>query len=163
MIALDKKNTYTISELAKEFNISTRTIRYYEELGFFKPKRTAGGQRIFTNKERARLKLIFRGTRYGFTLDEIYDMIHLFDIDRTGIKQLEKTIEYGQQKLKEVDKRIVELTIMRKEMEKLLADFEIRLELLKVSEKERAKNTESRRVPNESTKSPCPSGAKVSP
>lgn len=55
------RETYTISELAREFNITPRTIRHYEELGFFKPKRTPGGQRIFTNKEKARLKLIIRG------------------------------------------------------------------------------------------------------
>lgn len=67
-------------------------------------------------------------------------MIHLFDIDRTGIKQLEKTIEYGQQKLKEVDQRLEELTNMRKEMEALLADFEKRLEELKRSRKNESTN-----------------------
>lgn len=125
------RETYTISELAREFNITPRTIRHYEELGFFKPKRTPGGQRIFTNKEKARLKLIIRGKKYGFTLEEIYEMIRLFDIDRTGIKQLEKTIEYGERKLKEVDERIEELTKMRQEMETLLCDFEKRLQELK--------------------------------
>lgn len=125
------RETYTISELAREFNITPRTIRHYEELGFFKPKRTPGGQRIFTNKEKARLKLIIRGKKYGFTLEEIYEMIRLFDIDRTGIKQLEKTIEYGERKLKEVDERIEELTKMRQEMETLLCDYEKRLQELK--------------------------------
>ena len=125
------RETCTISELAREFNITPRTIRHYEELGFFKPKRTPGGQRIFTNKEKARLKLIIRGKKYGFTLEEIYEMIRLFDIDRTGIKQLEKTIEYGERKLKEVDERIEELTKMRQEMETLLCDFEKRLQELK--------------------------------
>lgn len=125
------KKTYTISELAKEFNITPKTIRYYEELGFFKPERTPGGQRIFTNKEKARLKLIFRGKKYGFTLEEIYEMIHLFDIDRTGIKQLERTIEYGKEKLAEVDQRIEELMVIRKEMENLLAEFEKTLEQCK--------------------------------
>lgn len=62
---MKRMKAYTISELAKEFNITPRTIRYYEELGFFKPERTPGGQRIFTNKERARLKLIFRGKNTG--------------------------------------------------------------------------------------------------
>lgn len=130
MIGVKSKNTYTISELAKEFNISTRTIRYYEELGFFRPMRSEGGQRIFTNKERARLKLIFRGKKYGFSLEEIREMIQLFDIDPSGKKQLERTIAYGREKVKEVTTRIDELVLMRKEMEKLLADFEKQLKTL---------------------------------
>lgn len=89
---------YTISQLAKEFDISTRTVRYYEELGLLEPSRSEGNQRLFSKREYARLKLISRGKRYGFQLDEIKEMVTLFDKDRTGSKQLERTIEYGSQK-----------------------------------------------------------------
>jgi DNA-binding transcriptional MerR regulator len=94
----------SISSLSKEFEVSTRTLRYYEELGLLKPGRDEWGRRSYTKKEHARLKLIFRGKRLGFSLVEIKEMVGLFDKDRTGVKQFEKTIEYGEQKIKEVNK-----------------------------------------------------------
>jgi DNA-binding transcriptional MerR regulator len=118
---------YSISELAKQFNISTRTIRYYEEVGLLHPPRSEGGQRFFTRKEQTRLKLIFRGKRYGFTLDEIHNMLQLFDLDPSGRKQLLKTIEYGKEKIGEVSERIQDLMAMRGEMETLIEEFEKRL------------------------------------
>ncbi|KFZ42042.1 MerR family transcriptional regulator [Anoxybacillus flavithermus] len=119
---------YTISQLAEQFDISTRTIRYYEERGLISPIRTESGQRLYTKKDRAVLKLILRGKRFGFSLEEIHEMISLFDNDRTGRKQLEKTIAYGEQKLKEVTERIEDLMQLKQEMESILADFRERLQ-----------------------------------
>ncbi|BDG46956.1 MerR family DNA-binding transcriptional regulator [Parageobacillus sp. KH3-4] len=127
-------NYFTISQLAQEFDISTRTIRYYEERGLIAPIRTESGQRLYTKKERAKLKLILRGKRFGFSLEEIHEMISLFDQDRTGQKQLEKTIEYGRQKIKEVSERIDDLMQLKEEMEAMLADFEKRLRELEGSD-----------------------------
>jgi DNA-binding transcriptional MerR regulator len=124
----------TISQLAQEFDISTRTIRYYEERGLIAPIRTESGQRLYTKKERAKLKLILRGKRFGFSLEEIHEMISLFDQDRTGRKQLEKTIEYGRQKIKEVSERIDDLMQLKAEMEAMLVDFEKRLRELEGSD-----------------------------
>ncbi len=121
---------YTISQLAQEFDISTRTIRYYEEREMISPIRTETGQRIYTKKDRAVLKLILRGKRFGFSLDEIQEMIELFDKDRTGRKQLEKTIEYGEQKLKEVNEKIADLMQLKHDMEAILQDFKQRLKEL---------------------------------
>ncbi|ABO66706.1 MerR family transcriptional regulator [Geobacillus thermodenitrificans] len=118
---------FTISDLAQEFHVSTRTIRYYEERGLLAPIRTESGQRLYTKKERAKLKLILRGKRFGFSLEEIHEMIALFDEDRTGKKQLEKTVEYGRKKIKEVSERIDDLLKLKAEMEALLSDFEKRL------------------------------------
>lgn len=123
--------TYTISELAEEFDISTRTIRYYEELDLIHPERTEGGQRIYSRKERARLRLILRGKRFGFSLDEIAEMITLFDEDRTGEKQLEVTIQYGQRKISEVEEKIQDMTALKIEMEELVRDFQNRLKAIK--------------------------------
>lgn len=116
--------TYSISELAKQFNISTRTIRYYEEIGLLAPKRRENGRRIFSKREKIRLQLIFRGKKYGFQLDEIREMLELFQIDRTGKKQLKRTIEYGEEKIMEVNERIAELEEIRGEMEQLLVMFQ---------------------------------------
>lgn len=117
----------SISDVAKLYEVSTRTIRYYEEIGLLHPSRTTSGQRFFSKKEKTRLKLIFKGKKYGFQLDEIKEMIELFDRDPTGKKQLARTIEYGQEKINEVTERIDELTTIRAEMEILLHDFHSKL------------------------------------
>jgi len=122
---------YTTSELAGEFDVTTRTIRYYEELGLLKPKRAPNGRRCYSKKDYTRLKLIFRGKQLHFTLEEIKEMIELFDRDRTGIKQLEKTIEYGEQKRQEVIRKIQELRELQAELEKYLSDFQTRLKKLR--------------------------------
>lgn len=122
---------YTISNLAEEFDVSTRTIRYYEELGLIHPKRTDGGQRMYTRKDRARLRLILRGKRFGFSLEEISEMILLFDDDRTGERQLKVTIEYGLRKIKEVEEKIQDMLSLKQEMEGLVEDFQRRLSNIK--------------------------------
>ena len=109
-----------ISKVARAYDVSTRTIRYYEELGLLHPDRTAGNSRIYSKAELVKLKLILRGKRYGFTLEEIKEMILLFDKDRTGIKQLERTIHFGHEKIGQVEAKIQELTEMKMEMEQVL-------------------------------------------
>ncbi|PLT29650.1 MerR family transcriptional regulator [Peribacillus deserti] len=113
----------TTREVAQMFQVSSRTLRYYEELGLLKPVRSEVNQRLFSNADCTRLKLIIRGKRFGFSLEEIKEMILLFDKDRTGKKQLERTIDYGREKIKEVDGRITELQEMKAEMEELIAQF----------------------------------------
>jgi DNA-binding transcriptional MerR regulator len=119
---------YTISDLAEEFGITTRTIRYYEELGLLNPGRSEGGRRIYSSREYTQLKLVLRGKRFGFSLDEIKEMVLLFDEDRTGEKQLKRTIEYGNEKLTEVNVRIAELVEIKEEVERLLLDFNEKLQ-----------------------------------
>lgn len=121
----------TIREAAEEFGMTTRTIRYYEELGMLKPERLKNRQRVYSNAEIAKLKLIDRGKKYGFTLDEIKEMVLLFDVDRSGKKQLERTIEYGRKQIVVMEERIEELEAMKKEMEFLLDEFSVKLENLK--------------------------------
>lgn len=125
-----KNTTMSISDVADLYDVSTRTIRYYEEIGLLHPSRTTSGQRIFSKKEKTRLKLIFKGKKYGFQLDEIKEMIELFDRDPTGKKQLARTIEYGQEKINEVTERIDELITIRSEMESLLHDFNSKIQEL---------------------------------
>lgn len=120
-----------ITEVAHAYDVSTRTIRYYEELGLLKPDRTAENRRIYPKAEVVKLRLILRGKRYGFTLEEIKEMILLFDKDRTGIKQLERTIDFGNEKIGQVEDKIQELTEMKMEMEQLLMQFAEKLTNLK--------------------------------
>ena len=81
--------TYSISELAKEFAVTTRTIRYYEDQGLLSPKRE-GLNRVFTNRDRVRLKLALRGKRLGFSLGEIRELFELYDVSRDEQRQLEE-------------------------------------------------------------------------
>ncbi|MGR3764293.1 MerR family transcriptional regulator [Rossellomorea sp. NS-SX7] len=118
---------YTISQLAEEFGVTTRTIRYYEELDLLEPTRTSSGRRIYTKRDLTKLKLILRGKRFGFSLDEIKEMVLLFDQDRTGKKQLERTIEYGNKRIGEVSAFIDELVEMKKELVNLRDEFQEKL------------------------------------
>ncbi len=79
---------YTISELAKRFGITTRTIRFYEDEGLLQPGRN-GQQRIYSRRHYVRLELILRGKRLGLSLNEIGDIIKLYDSDKDETGQLE--------------------------------------------------------------------------
>lgn len=125
----------SISDVAKQFNITTRTIRYYEELGLLSPIRSESNRRFYLPADCTKLKLIQRGKQYGFQLDEIKEMVLLFDMDRTGKKQLERTIGYGNEKIKEIEQKIIELEEMKNEMGTLLHVFADKLENLKREEK----------------------------
>ncbi|EHV9719908.1 MerR family DNA-binding transcriptional regulator [Vibrio parahaemolyticus O1:K58] len=75
-------NTFKISELAKEFDITTRSIRFYEDLGLLTPERK-GNTRIYNGRDRIRLKLILRGKRLGFSLADIKELFELYDTDQS--------------------------------------------------------------------------------
>ena len=79
--------TWTISELAKEFDITPRTIRFYEDQGILSPARE-GRQRVYAPRDRTRLKLALRGKRLGFPLSEIRDLINMYDEPRDTEAQL---------------------------------------------------------------------------
>lgn len=77
----DSRDLFSIADLAKEFDISTRAIRFYEAKGLLAPERL-GATRIFRRRDRARLILILRGKRLGFSLRDISDYLSLYDADR---------------------------------------------------------------------------------
>ncbi len=106
----------TISQAADELDISTRTIRFYEEKGLIQPGRTAGNQRVYTPRNMARLKLIIRGKRFGFSLDEIAEMIGMADADPNEFEQIKKSLTYGDAKLKEIRERKKELTLLEQDI-----------------------------------------------
>ena len=89
---MDIKQTYSISELAKEFDVTTRSIRFYEDQELLRPTRR-GQTRIFSSKDRVRLKLILRGKRMGFSLAETKELFDLWDETLSGNeKQLHKML-----------------------------------------------------------------------
>ena len=126
----ENKPTFTISQLAEQLDISTPTIRFYEQKGLISPARTPGNQRIYSLKDRARLRLILRGKRFGFSLDEIAEMIGMADMDMDEKDQIEKSMAYGAQKLEEIRIRKEELLILEKEMVAMRARLQKKLDQL---------------------------------
>jgi DNA-binding transcriptional MerR regulator len=89
---MNTARTYTISELAAEFDVSTRTIRFYEEKGFITPERD-GTRRIYSAADRARIRLILRGKRIGLTLAESVEIIDMYDTQGNNAEQLDALLE----------------------------------------------------------------------
>ncbi|PPA31645.1 MerR family transcriptional regulator [Aeromonas jandaei] len=84
----DEVRRYSISELAREFDITTRSIRFYEDQGLLNPARE-GQTRIYSKQDRVRLKLTLRGKRLGFSLAEIRELFDLYDADKSSRTQLQ--------------------------------------------------------------------------
>jgi DNA-binding transcriptional MerR regulator len=78
---------YTVTQLAKDLGVTARTVRFYEDKGLLTPQR-AGNTRVYTHRDRARLILILRGKRLGFSLREIKEYLDLYDADPTQQEQL---------------------------------------------------------------------------
>ena len=84
--------TFTITELAREFGLTTRAIRFYEDQGLLYPQRV-GRSRIYANRDRVRLKLTLRGKRLGLSLSEIRELIDMYDAAKGDRGQLERFLE----------------------------------------------------------------------
>lgn len=110
------KKTFTISELASQLEISPSTIRFYEEKKLITPARTSGNQRIYSRRDRGRLKLILRGKRFGFSLDEIAEIIGMGDVEVNEISQIDKSLSYADMKIEEIRLRRNELDLLEKDM-----------------------------------------------
>lgn len=111
------QETYSISELGKEFGITTRTIRFYEDKQLLSPQRD-GQKRIFSRADRARLKLLLRGKRLGWDLEEIRAVMDMyFDGHEGKIQQLEYTC-------RKVEERRSQLQQQQRDIEAALADLD---------------------------------------
>ena len=102
--------TYKISELAKEFDITTRSIRFYEDMGLIQPERK-GSMRIYQRRDRVRLKLILRGKRLGFSLAEIRDLLDLYDTNQIDT-QLIKMLKIIDEKEAVLKRQLEDITIV---------------------------------------------------
>ncbi len=116
--------SYTISDLAKEFDLTTRAMRFYEDMGLLQPERTgpAGRNRIYSPRDRTRLRLTLRAKRLGLSLTEAKEIIDLYDSPRDTGAQLRKFLEV--------------LGVHRKQLEEQLADLQANLEEVEEHEQE---------------------------
>jgi DNA-binding transcriptional MerR regulator len=120
--------TYTITELAGEFEITPRTIRFYEDKELLRPRRN-GMNRVYSRGDRVRLKLILRGKRLGFSLDEIKEMLDLYDIGDGQVGQLRLTLRKSRERIgalqcqrQDIDQAMEELEEGCRAIERMLAD-----------------------------------------
>jgi len=91
----------TIREMCKAFDVTPRTLRFYEAKELLFPIRE-GQKRLFTRRDRARLKLILRGKRFGFSLEEIRQLLDLYDMGDQQLTQLSRTYEVAQDRLRDM-------------------------------------------------------------
>ena len=116
--------TYSISDLAREFDLTTRAIRFYEDMGLLQPERSGPGgrNRIYSPRDRTRLKLTLRAKRLGLSLTEAKDLIDMYDSPRDTGPQLQKFL--------------VVLDEHRRQLEAQMAEIQANLDEVKVHEKE---------------------------
>ncbi len=108
--------SYSITDLAEEFEVTSRTIRFYEDKGLIHPQRN-GMTRVYNRSDRARLKLILRGRRLGFSLEDIKKMIDLYSPEGESTEQLTYTLD----KLKE---QLSKLLVQRQDIDEAIGELE---------------------------------------
>lgn len=103
--------TYTISDLAREFDLTTRAIRFYEDMGLLQPGRAGPGgrNRVYSGRDRTRLKLTLRAKRLGLSLTEAKEIIDLYDSPRDTGLQLQKFLDVLAQHRKQVEEQMADL------------------------------------------------------
>jgi DNA-binding transcriptional MerR regulator len=112
---------YSISQLSKEFEVTTRTIRHYEELGLLAPARR-GQTRVYNSADRTRLKLILRGKRLGLSLDDSREIIDMYEPGKTNIDQLNKLIDAIKIQRHKLNQQLDDISMLLKDLNKAEAD-----------------------------------------
>jgi len=107
--------SYTITELAREFDVTPRAIRFYEDQGLLAPTRAGAGgrQRVYSQRDRTRLKLTLRGKRLGLSLSEVRELVDMYDSPQDTVPQLERFLQV--------------LTGHRRTLERQLEDLQVTL------------------------------------
>ncbi len=120
-VAAARTATYSIGELAREFDLTTRAIRFYEDCGLLEPQRS-GRNRVYTARDRTRLKLTLRGKRLGLTLAEVKELVDMYESPRDTQAQLKKFLAV--------------LATHRTQLEQQMADLHATLDEVRAHEKE---------------------------
>ncbi len=120
-----KAESFTISELASEFGLTPRTIRFYEDEGLISPGRS-GMNRVYSRRDRARLELICRGKRLGFSLAEVKEFLDLYNRDQRQIEQMKYAASLARQRIESLEIQLQDvkqtLTDLRR-IEKEMVDY----------------------------------------
>jgi DNA-binding transcriptional MerR regulator len=109
---------YSIGDLAADLGVSSRAIRFYEDQGMLSPQRV-GGNRVYTQRDLARLKLILRGKRLGFSLSDIRELLDLYYVDHDHLEQMTQTLQKGRARIAELEQQLGELQMTLHELREL--------------------------------------------
>ena len=109
-------SSYSISDLARELDITTRAIRFYEEQGMLAPERR-GQERVYSPKDKVTLKLILRGKRIGFSLAECKELIELYDPESGNRKQLETFMNKIAERRAQLEQQLLDIQQMQLELD----------------------------------------------
>lgn len=101
----EPERTWSIGDLAEEFRVTPRSIRFYEDQGLLAPRRE-GLSRIYNHRDRARLKLICRGKRLGFSLAEIRDFLDLYEVDDRQIEQMKFLLQRARDRRRSLERQL---------------------------------------------------------
>lgn len=112
----DEGRRFSISELAREFDITTRSIRFYEDQGLLNPSRE-GQTRIYSKQDRVRLKLTLRGKRLGFSLAEIRELFDLYDADKSSRTQLQTMLGLVEEKRETLQQQMEDIRMVLLELD----------------------------------------------
>jgi DNA-binding transcriptional MerR regulator len=117
----DTADTLTIREMCAAFDVSPRTLRFYETKELLSPIRL-GTKRLFTKQDRARLRLILRGKRFGFSLEEIRQLLDMYDRDGSNEAQLMRTYDIAKDRLAQMEAQRAELDVAIADLKTQLAE-----------------------------------------
>lgn len=118
-----ERESYTISDLTREFDVTARALRFYEDEGLIAPRR-AGLSRIYSKRDRARLAWILRAKNVGFSLAEIREMIDLYDLNDGRVEQRRVTIQRCREKIAKLNHQKADIESSIKELTEFVAHIE---------------------------------------
>ena len=108
---MSASRTFTIAELADEFDVTPRAIRFYEDVGLLEPGR-AGRNRVYSQRDRTRLKLTLRGKRLGLALSEILQLVRMYDSEADTAPQLNAFLEVLQAHRSQLEQQLEDIRVM---------------------------------------------------
>ena len=117
---MNMTDTMTIREMCAAFDVTPRTLRFYEAKELLSPIRI-GTRRLFTKTDRARLILILRGKRFGFSLEDIRQLLGMYDRNGSNAAQMQKTLEIGEARLTQMEQQRAELDVAINELKDQIA------------------------------------------
>ena len=117
---------YSISDLAQEFNLTTRAIRFYEDEGLLQPGRS-GRRRVYSARDRVRLKLILRGKRLGFSLSDVSAIIEMYDLDAGETGQLRYFLNQIQERREALKQQRSDIDLTLRELDEIESQCQGRL------------------------------------
>ena len=112
---------YSITDLCKEFGVTTRTARYYEDIGLLSPSRR-GQTRVYSATDRTRLRLILRGKRLGLSLEDSRQIIDMYEPGKTNIEQLNSLIDAIRQQRDKLNQQLDDISNLLKDLNKAEAN-----------------------------------------